>query len=49
MDFAQAPNHYVVITAEFKPREKESLEVFMPVWTPGSYLIHEYSMYEKNS
>lgn len=43
LDFSQAANHYVIVTAEFETTGLESLEVFMPVWTPGSYLIREYA------
>ena len=43
LDFSQAANHYVNIKAEFDASNKDSVEVYMPVWTPGSYLVREYA------
>ncbi|MDB4671692.1 PDZ domain-containing protein [Pirellulaceae bacterium] len=43
LDFDQAANHYVTIQATFQTEGKNEIEVFMPVWTPGSYLVREYS------
>lgn len=43
LDFSSAPTHHVWVDAEFNTEGKESLEVYMPVWTPGSYLVREYS------
>lgn len=42
VDLDDAKNHYLTITAEF-PADKESTEVMMAVWTPGSYLVREYA------
>lgn len=43
LKFENAKNHYVDIAATFESTSKEQLEVFMPVWTPGSYLVREYA------
>jgi predicted metalloprotease with PDZ domain len=38
------PNdHYVFVEMTFDPNGQESAEVYMPVWTPGSYMIREFS------
>jgi predicted metalloprotease with PDZ domain len=41
--FADARNHYVDVESEFPTNGAAELEVFMAVWTPGSYLIREYA------
>lgn len=43
LDFSQASNHHLIVTATFDAKGRDSLELFMPVWTPGSYLIREYA------
>lgn len=43
VSFEQAANHYVNVRMEFVPTESESVTLYMPVWTPGSYLVREYS------
>ncbi len=40
--FPHAQNHYVEVTAEL---EGPDPELFLAVWTPGSYLIREYSQH----
>lgn len=40
--FPHAQNHYVEVTAEIP---KANPELFMAVWTPGSYLIREYAQH----
>lgn len=35
--------HYVQVEAKIVPKQAGDLELFMPVWTPGSYLIREYA------
>jgi len=40
--FPHAQNHYVEVTAEL---EGPDPEFFLAVWTPGSYLIREYSQH----
>ncbi len=41
--FPQARNHYVHVESQFPTNGQAELEVFMAVWTPGSYLVREYS------
>lgn len=41
VSFENAQAHYVDIIVELEA--KEGLELFMPVWTPGSYLVREYA------
>ncbi len=36
-------NHYAEITAVFPTVKGKELEVYMPIWTPGSYLVREFS------
>ncbi len=41
--FTDAVAHYVDVAARVPTGGRAQLELFMPVWTPGSYLIREYS------
>lgn len=43
LTFPDAQNHYVDVEARFPAAGQQQLEVRMAVWTPGSYLIREYS------
>jgi predicted metalloprotease with PDZ domain len=38
----QPYTHYLEVTASI-PAGKPAVELFMPVWTPGSYVLREYS------
>jgi predicted metalloprotease with PDZ domain len=40
--FPDPKTHYALIEAVFPTDGRADIEVFMPVWTPGSYLIREY-------
>jgi len=40
--FAAPQTHYLEVEASI-PAAKPALELMMPVWTPGSYLVREYS------
>jgi len=40
LSFPNAQNHYVEVEATLPAG---TTEVFMPVWTPGSYMVREYS------
>ncbi len=40
LSFPNAQNHYVEVEATLPPG---TTEVFMPVWTPGSYMVREYT------
>ena len=42
--FPDARNHYADITASI-PAAGEVIELFIAVWTPGSYLIREYAQH----
>ena len=43
VSFPAPQTHYAVVEADFPTGGQPSIEVFMPVWTPGSYLIREYA------
>lgn len=43
VSFPAPQTHYAVVDAEFPTGGLASVELFMPVWTPGSYLVREYS------
>lgn len=43
VSFPAPQTHYAVVDAEFPTEGQASIDIFMPVWTPGSYLIREYS------
>ena len=35
--------HYIEVTATFQTQGVTELELFLPVWTPGSYLVREFA------
>lgn len=40
----EAPqSHYVNVELKITPKQTDELELFLPVWTPGSYLVREYA------
>jgi predicted metalloprotease with PDZ domain len=41
--FPAAASHYVDVEAVIPTDGPESLTLFMPIWTPGSYLVREYA------
>jgi predicted metalloprotease with PDZ domain len=41
--FRQPELHYVEIEMKISVNNLETIEVYMPVWTPGSYMVREYS------
>lgn len=41
--FSDAAAHYLDVEMTVPASEAETLDLFMPVWTPGSYLVREYS------
>ncbi|HWF11505.1 MAG TPA: PDZ domain-containing protein [Bryobacteraceae bacterium] len=41
--FDDASNHYLSVEAVLPAGGPSEIDVFLPVWTPGSYLIREYS------
>lgn len=42
--FPQPHTHYVEVSARI-PAGKPEIELYLPVWTPGSYLVREYSRF----
>src|SRR4026209_1003822 len=40
--FPAAQKNYLAVEAVFPTEGRLSIEMFMAVWTPGSYLIREY-------
>jgi predicted metalloprotease with PDZ domain len=43
VSFPTPQTHYAEIQADFPTGGQPWIEIFMPVWTPGSYLIREYA------
>ena len=43
LSFPDAQNHYAEIEAVYPTDGRPSVELMMAVWTPGSYLVREYS------
>ncbi len=41
--FPHPKNHYLAVEAILPVADKVEIEVFLPVWTPGSYLVREYA------
>ncbi len=41
--FRQPELHYVEVEMTFPVSKPEEVELYMPVWTPGSYMIREFS------
>jgi predicted metalloprotease with PDZ domain len=41
--FPAPQTHYVEVEASFPVEKRSELELFMAVWTPGSYLVREYA------
>jgi predicted metalloprotease with PDZ domain len=41
--FPAPHTHYAAIEAVFPTKGEAQIEVFLPVWTPGSYLVREYA------
>ena len=43
VSFPAPQTHYAVVDADFPTGGQAAIDLFMPVWTPGSYLIREYA------
>lgn len=43
ISFPEAQAHYVNVEIELKDFKEKELELKLPVWTPGSYLIREFA------
>ena len=46
--FPAPHTHYVEVEAEFPTGGRPQIELFMALWTPGSYLIREYERHVEN-
>ncbi len=46
--FPSPHTHYAEIEAIFPTASQPGFELFLPVWTPGSYLVREYSRHVEN-
>jgi len=43
LSFPAAHTHYVDVEASIPTDGQPTVDLMMPVWTPGSYLVREYS------
>lgn len=43
LSFPAPQTHYVEVTASVPTGRRPDVELMMPVWTPGSYLVREYA------
>ncbi len=43
ISFPAPASHYLTVEARFERNGKYEAQLFLPVWTPGSYLIREYA------
>src|SRR5678816_789481 len=43
LSFPAPQTHYVEVTATVPTGRRPDIELMMPVWTPGSYLVREYA------
>lgn len=48
LSFPRPANHYIEIDATYPSAGKTQLDLVMPVWAPGSYLVREYSRNVEN-
>ncbi len=46
--FPDAARHYVHVAATIPTDGRDAVELMMPVWTPGSYLVREYARNVEN-
>ncbi len=43
VSFPAPHTHYAVVEADFPTEGRAAIDLFMPVWTPGSYLVREFA------
>ncbi|MBT8326802.1 MAG: PDZ domain-containing protein [Bacteroidia bacterium] len=43
VSFEKVKSHYVTVSIEFNPQGKNFIDFKVPVWTPGSYKVREFS------
>ncbi len=48
VSFPAPQSHYAEIAADFPTNGRAEIDLFMPVWTPGSYLIREFARNVEN-
>ena len=48
LSFPAPHSHYVEVEATYPCEGGQSVELMMAVWTPGSYLVREYSRHVEN-
>ena len=48
VSFPEPHTHYVEVSAEVPAAGRQSIEMMMAVWTPGSYLVREYARHVEN-
>src|ERR1700733_14516377 len=41
--FPERRTHYLSVEAILPAEAQSEIEIFLPVWTPGSYLVREYA------
>jgi predicted metalloprotease with PDZ domain len=48
LSFPRPANHYIEVDATYPTAGKPEIDLFMPVWAPGSYLVREYARNVEN-
>ena len=48
VSFPAPHTHYLEVSAEVPAAGRQSIEMMMAVWTPGSYLVREYARHVEN-
>lgn len=48
LSFPRPANHYIEVEAAYPAAGRSEIDLTMPVWTPGSYLVREYSRNVEN-
>jgi len=43
LSFPESQTHYIEVSLKISGHEKKPIDLKMPVWTPGSYLVREFS------
>ncbi len=43
LSFPAPETHYIEVIANIPTGDKKTLDLMMPVWTPGSYMVRDYS------
>jgi predicted metalloprotease with PDZ domain len=41
--FPNPNSHYIKVDVTFRDIERDSVDIKMPVWIPGSYMIRDYA------